>query len=93
MKKILMVTAMVALSALLMASAPREAKADGGVVVGVGAYLVGDAVVGHHCRINSWPFNIVTKLGNELHGRRGCHPKRYRKHRRYHRRHYRRRRR
>jgi hypothetical protein len=91
MKKILMVTAMVALSALLMASAPREAKADGGVVVGVGAYLLGDAVVGHHCRIRSWPFNIATKIGNELHGRRGCHPRYYRKHRSYHRHHYRRR--
>ncbi|MEJ2118634.1 MAG: hypothetical protein P8Y36_12390 [Alphaproteobacteria bacterium] len=84
MKKILTVAAVVALAGMTVASAPRDAKADGGAVaIGVAAYLAVDALVGHECRIHSWPFNLVTKLGDELHGRRGCHPRRYHPRRRH----------
>lgn len=87
MKRVLTVAAVLAMSAVFVASAPNEAKADGGVTVavGVGAYLVGDAIVGRECHIRSWPFNIFTKIGDELHGRRGCHRAYYHRRHRHHR--------
>jgi len=86
MKKILTGLSALAVSAML-AGAPTEAKADGGaVVVGVGAYLLVDAIVGKKCHRREWPFNIVRKIGDELHGRPGCHRHGYyhdRRHRHY----------
>ena len=60
--------------AIVLAIAPVDrAKADGGVTVAiVGAYLVGDYVVGRKCRMHLWPFNIITKTAHAVHGRRVC---------------------
>ena len=80
MKKILTAAAAVALSGTMMVSTPREAKADGGAVaIGVAAYLVVDAVVGHECRIQKWPINMISSVVDSLYGRRSCHH-----HRRHH---------
>jgi outer membrane scaffolding protein for murein synthesis (MipA/OmpV family) len=66
------------LAAMLALVPVQEAKADGGVIIGVGAYLVGDYVVGRKCRMRHWPFNIVTKVAYGLHGKRVCRYHRYR---------------
>jgi hypothetical protein len=51
----------------------EKARADGGVVlIGVGAYLAGDYVVGRTCHLRDWPFNIVRKVYYGLHGKRVC---------------------
>jgi hypothetical protein len=85
MKKIALMAAAVAVSGLMMVGAPREAKADGGVVVAsVAAYLVVDAIVGKECHIAAWPFNFVTKLAHELHGHRGCYSHPHRRHYHHH---------
>lgn len=68
----------VALAAVLTFGPTQTAKADGGVIIGVGAYLVGDYIVGRKCRMHSWPLNIVTKVAYGLHGRRVCRYHRYR---------------
>lgn len=60
------------LAALLMLGAADNAKADPGTAIGVGAYLVGDYIVGRKCRMGVWPFNIVVKVAYGLHGRRVC---------------------
>lgn len=84
MKKILTAVGAIALSGMMIAGAPREAKADGGAVaIGVTAYLVVDAIVGKECHIRAWPFNVITKVAHELHGKRGCH-RHYRRHRHHH---------
>ena len=73
MKRITTAAAAVAVSAALLTGAPRDAKADGGAVaIGVTAYLVTDAVVGHACHLRTWPLNIIHKIGRELHGKPGC---------------------
>ncbi len=70
--------ALVVLAAALAIAPAQQAKADGGVTaVVVGAYLIGDYVVGRKCRIHLWPFNIVTKVAHAVHGRHIC---RYRSH-------------
>ena len=85
MKKISAPLAALALSAAVMAGPTTEAKADGGAVaIGVGVYLLTDAIVGKKCHRHDWPFNIIRKVGDELHGRPGC-----RYHGRHHRRHHR----
>lgn len=85
MKKIFAPVAALALSAAVMTSPTSEAKADGGAVaIGVGAYLLVDAIVGKKCERHSWPFNIITKVGDELHGRPGCRPYYGRHHHRRH---------
>lgn len=66
------------LAALLMCAPTHTAKADGGVIIGVGVYLVGDYIVGRKCRMHHWPLNIVTKVAYGLHGRRVCRYHRYR---------------
>lgn len=63
-------------AALFLAPTP-QAKADGGVVIGVGAYLVGDYVVGRKCRMRAWPLNIVKTVAYGLSGRRACRYRRY----------------
>jgi len=75
MKKIISGVAALALAGIITTGQTTEAKADGGaIVLGVGAYLLVDALVGRHCHRNEWPFNLVRKVGDELHGRRGCRP-------------------
>lgn len=77
MKRILTAATVVALSGTMMVSAPREAKADGGAVaIGVAAYLIVDAVVGHECRTQKWPINMISSVVDSLHGRRSCHHRR-----------------
>lgn len=89
MKTLTAAIAALGLSALAIAGPATEAKADGGVVIGVGAYLVVDAIVGKKCHRHDWPFNMVAKIADELHGRPGCHRDRYyddrydRRHRKY----------
>lgn len=81
MKKIYAGVAAVALAAIMTAAGPATpAKADGGLAIGIGAYLLVDALVGRHCRVNEWPFNLVRAVGEGVHGRDSC---------RHHRRHYR----
>jgi hypothetical protein len=85
MKKIAMAAAAVTLSGMMLVGAPREAKADGGVVVAsVAAYLVVDAIVGEECHIRAWPLNLVTKVAHELRGYRGCHRHGHHRHHRHH---------
>lgn len=85
MKTVYSGVAALALGTILSLGSAQDAKADGGaLVLGVGAYLVVDALIGEHCQINEWPFNLVRKVDRELHGRKGCRPQhyhRYRKHR------------
>lgn len=74
MKKIASGLAAAALAAVLTAGPTTEAKADGGAIaIGIGAYLLVDAIVGRHCHPNDWPFNLLRKVDSELHGRRGCY--------------------
>jgi hypothetical protein len=35
-------------------------------------YLLTDAIVGRKCHREDWPFNIVAKIADEIHGRDGC---------------------
>jgi hypothetical protein len=74
MKKIYTGVAAVALAAMLTAAGPSTpAKADGGAVaIGIGAFLLVDALVGRHCRVNEWPFNLIRSVGAGLHGRDSC---------------------
>ena len=74
MKTITTACAALAMTAMLTAGTTNEAKADGGVIaIGVGAYLITDAIVGRRCHREEWPFNIVRKIADELHGRQGCY--------------------
>ena len=74
MKFLTMAAAALALTATMATGPVNEAKADGGAVaIGVGAYLIVDAIVGEKCRRDDWPFNMVAKIADELHGREGCH--------------------
>jgi outer membrane scaffolding protein for murein synthesis (MipA/OmpV family) len=66
----------IALAALLAQAPAQQAKADGGVAIGVGAYLVVDYVVGRKCHMHKWPFNIVKKVAYGVHGKRVCKYKR-----------------
>jgi hypothetical protein len=67
--------AALALTAVMSAGPAQQAKADGGatIAIGVGVYLLADALIGRECGREEWPFNIVRKLGDELHGRPGCY--------------------
>jgi hypothetical protein len=78
MKLLSTLAAALALTAMFTASSTTEAKADGGAVaIGVGVYLLTDALVGRHCDRADWPFNIVAKIADELHGRPGCYRRHY----------------
>jgi hypothetical protein len=88
MSRILTTLAALSLSLALTAGASTQARADGGATaIGVGAYLLVDAIVGRHCDRHEWPFNIIRKVGDELHGHRGCHHHRHHHHR-HHRHHH-----
>lgn len=64
--------------AAAVAFAPvKEAKAEPGVIIGVGAYLLADAVVGAKCGTPYWPFNIVKKVAYRLRGVASCDRYRY----------------
>lgn len=84
MKKVLTGLSALALAGAMTLGTPNEAKADGGVLIGVGAYLLVDAIVGKKCDRREWPFNIVRKIGDELHGRPGCYHRRGYYHSRHH---------
>jgi hypothetical protein len=85
MKKILTSLAAVGLAALITTGQPTEAKADGGVIIGIGAYLLIDALVGRHCHRDEWPLNIVRRVGDELRGWDSCwHHDGYHRHHRHH---------
>jgi hypothetical protein len=74
MKYMTSAAAALALSAMITTGTTTEAKADGGAVaIGVGVYLLTDAIVGRACHREDWPFNIFAKIADELHGRHGCH--------------------
>ena len=75
MKKVFTTLAALGLAAVISTGNTTEAKADGGAIaIGVGAYLLVDALVGRHCHREEWPFNIITKVGDELRGYPGCAP-------------------
>jgi zinc transporter ZupT len=85
MNKILSSLAVAGLTAAFAVGPSTKAKADGGaIIVGVGVYLLADALVGRHCHRHEWPFNIVRKVGDELHGSHGCRPHRHHRHHRHH---------
>lgn len=74
MNRFVTATAGLALFGLMAAGPATEAKADGGAIaIGVGAYLVVDALVGRHCHRDEWPLNLIGKLADEIHGHPGCH--------------------
>jgi hypothetical protein len=92
MKTITAAVAALALGTMMNVGTAPVAKADGGAIaIGVGVYLLADALVGRKCHRDEWPFNFVRKLGDELHGRPGCHRYHHghddhygKKHRRHH---------
>jgi hypothetical protein len=74
MKTLMTAAAAIAMTAMMAAGPNTEAKADGGAIaIGVGAYLLVDAIVGRKCHREEWPFNTLAKIADELHGRDGCH--------------------
>jgi hypothetical protein len=83
MKRITAALAGLVLFGLLAAGPATPAKADGGAIaIGVGAFLLADAVVGHRCDHDDWPFNIVSELAGHHHHHwwhRHCY--RHKKHR------------
>jgi hypothetical protein len=84
MKKISMTLAALGLAVAINTGSSTQAKADGGaVVLGIGAFLLVDALVGRHCHHDEWPFNLVREVGGGLHGHHHCRHH----HHRYHRRH------
>jgi hypothetical protein len=90
MRGITTAMAALAMTAMLTAGQTTEAKADGGAVaIGVGAYLITDAIVGKKCHRRDWPFNIVGKIADELNGRPGCYRHYRHRHYRHHDKHYR----
>lgn len=81
MKKLTTAAAAIAMTAIMAAGPNTEAKADGGAIaIGVGAYLIVDAIVGRKCHRRDWPFNTLAKIADELHGRDGCHRYGYKDH-------------
>lgn len=78
MKLLSTLAAALTLTAAITAGSTTEAKADGGAIaIGVGVYLLTDAVVGRKCHREDWPFNILAKIADELHGHPGCHRHEY----------------
>lgn len=74
MKTLTTAAAALAMTAMMAAAPNTEAKADGGAIaIGVGAYLIVDAIVGHECGRQEWPFNTIAKIADELRGRQGCY--------------------
>lgn len=74
MKTLTTTAAALAMTAMMAAGPNSEAKADGGAIaIGVGAYLIIDAIVGHECHRQDWPLNTIAKIADELRGREGCY--------------------
>jgi len=72
MKLFLTSVAALVTAATVVAIPAHKAMADGGTVVGVGAYLVGDYVVGRKCRAQAWPLNIATGIVRTVQGKTFC---------------------
>jgi hypothetical protein len=68
MRRSSLVIAAAAIAVVSAVSTAKPAKADGGVLLGVGIYLVTDLVVGKKCHIPYFPFNIVKKVAYGLKG-------------------------
>jgi hypothetical protein len=80
MMKLLSTTlAGVTLAAVLAAAPVQKAEADGGVVIGIGAYLAGDYLFGRSCRSRKWPLNMPAALVRGVQGKRVCRTHRHRK--------------
>jgi ABC-type nickel/cobalt efflux system permease component RcnA len=77
MKRITTAVAAMALTTVMSFGPAQQAKADGGatIAIGVGVYLLADHLIGRECGREEWPLNIIRKIGDELHGRRGCYHK------------------
>lgn len=75
MKTISTAMAVLALSIMMSFAPAQQAKADGGatIAIGVGVYLLADALIGRECGREEWPLNIIRKIGDELRGRPGCY--------------------
>lgn len=74
MKKLATATAALALATMMSAGVSNQAKADGGAIaIGVGAYLIVDAIVGEKCKRHDWPLNIPAKIADKLRGKPYCH--------------------
>ena len=86
MKIISTAVAALALTAVMGVAPAQQAKADGGatIAIGVGAYLLADALIGRECGRDEWPLNIIRKIGDELHGRPGCDREHHHDHHRHH---------
>ena len=79
MKVLTTTAAALAMTAIMTAGPSNEAKADGGAVaIGIGAYLIVDAIVGRKCQRHDWPFNIPAKIVDRIHGKPSCHRYGYR---------------
>jgi outer membrane scaffolding protein for murein synthesis (MipA/OmpV family) len=79
MKVVSTALAGVTLAAVLAIAPAEQARADGGIVIGIGAYLAGDYVVGRTCRTRNWPLNIPAALVRGAQGKRVCRTHRRRK--------------
>ena len=88
MKIVSTALAALALTTIMSVAPAQQAKADGGVTIaiGVGAFLLADALVGRECGREEWPLNIIREIGDELHGRPDCRHQRHRHH--HHKRHH-----
>jgi hypothetical protein len=82
MKLCLTAVGTLAVATLSAAVPAHRATADTGTVVGVGAYLVGDYVVGRKCGRQVWPLNIVNGVVRTVQGKTFCTTYRYRRSRR-----------
>jgi hypothetical protein len=85
MKIISTAVAALALTTVMSVGPAQQAKADGGAIaIGVGVYLLADALIGRECGSEEWPLNIIRKVGDELHGRPACHRGHHDRHHRHH---------
>jgi hypothetical protein len=61
-----------AIAAMTAVIPAHKAVADTGTAVGVGAYLLGDYVVGRKCGKQTWPLNIVSGVVHTVQGKPFC---------------------
>jgi outer membrane scaffolding protein for murein synthesis (MipA/OmpV family) len=73
MRKTTITLAAAALAATAFLSDAKPAKAEGGVLIGIGVYLVADLIVGKKCKTHIFPFNIVKTVGYAFKGVDACH--------------------
>jgi hypothetical protein len=81
MKLGLTTVAALAMAATVAAVPAHRAMAENGTAIGVGAYLVGDYVVGRKCGRQIWPLNIVNGVVRTVQGKTFCTTYRYRRRR------------